>query len=384
MTILEKSHVLGSIEIPPPLILVIEDVGWWSGYSRPDMNQPFRTGMERMHGPEDYAAIIRLAKTLKTQIITGFVLCEWDRAGLLRELPSSTWMGSQWQGCLAGNEFQDQVESILNENPEYVSIAMHGVGHECWVGGVASRSEYHDENGVMRDKNQVISHIRMFSKLLRISGIKAPFPQIFIPPALKHSFGNGEQGFQKILADFGINYVITVFDKAKQFTPPMYKYATEECGVTLIERGLAPVSWDTISAKPEFSFAHPIIPLHWANILHHFPEQNGDVVDSWAEFLADGARQNGYVFFPDALTALSQIVFNQLTRIQPIGGGVILDISDVRRVLSTKTSIGFYAKLPPSARIREQDGKLESAEHIQKGLIQVLPFQPTEHIHIFF
>lgn len=383
MTILEsESHVLGSI--PPPLILVIEDVGWWSGYSRPDLNQPFRTGMERMHGPEDYAAIIRLAKALKTQIITGLVLCEWDRKGLLSELPSATWMGSQWQGCLAGNEFQDQVVSILNENPECVSIAMHGVGHECWVGGVASRSEFHDENGVMRDKNQVISHIAMFSKLLRISGIKAPFPQIFIPPALKHSFGNGEQGFQKILANFGINYVITVFDKAKQFTPPMHKYVSEECGVTLIERGLAPVSWDTISAKPEFSFTHPIIPLHWANILHPVPEQNGDVVGSWAEFLADGARQNGYVFFSDVLMALSQIVFYQLTRIKLIKRGIIFDISDVRRVLSTKIRFGFYAKLPPSARIREQDGRLAPADHIQEGLTQVLPSPHADEIHIFF
>lgn len=378
-----KSQLSESIVIPPPLLLVIEDVGWWSGYSRPEMNQPFRTGMERMHCPEDYAAIIRLAKALKTQIVAGFALCEWDRTGLLAELPSSTWLGLKWKGCRDGIGFQDQVVSILNEKHQYVNIAMHGLGHECWVGGAASRSEFHDENGVMRDKDQVTKHISMFEKLLRKTGINAPFPQIFIPPALKHSFGNGEQGFQKILADFGINYVITVFEKAKRFAQPMYEHVTKECGVTLIERGIAPVSWDNVSANPVFSFTHPVIPLHWANILHQIPKQNEDVVDRWAEFLASGALHNGYVFFPDALTALSQIIFYQLTRIEHIQGGVVLNISDVRRVLPKQISCEFYAELHPSARIRENDGKLEPADYIKSGLTKLIPSQDTERIQIF-
>lgn len=378
-----KSQTPESIVIPPPLLLVIEDVGWWSGYSRPELNQPFRTGMERMHVPEDYTAIIRLAKALKTQIVAGFVLCEWDRTGLLGELPSSTWLGSKWQGCREGIGFQDRVVSILNENPGSVNIAMHGLGHEYWAGGAASRSEFHDEKGIMRDKEQLTRHIAMFNKLLLMSGITAPSPKIFIPPALKHSLGNGEQGFQKILADFGISYVITAFDKAKQFAQPMYEHVTEECGVTLIERGTAPVSWDNISAKPEFSFTHPVIPLHWANILHHIPEQNEDVVDRWAEFLAAGALHNGYVFFPDALTALSQIIFHRLTRIEPFQGGAALDISDIRRVLSKQNDLSFHVKLPAAARIRRQDGRLKPADHIKKGLIQVFPSMRAEKIHIF-
>lgn len=348
------------------------------------MNQPFRSGMGRLHCVEDYTAIIRLAKALKTQIVAGFVLCEWDRTGLLADLPSSTWLGAQWKGCKDGIGFQDKVVSILNENPGYVNIAMHGIGHEYWVDGEASRSEFHDENGVMRDKEQVTRHISMFEKLLLMSGLNAPFPQIFIPPALKHSFGNGEQGFQKILADFGIDYVITVFDKAKQFARPMHKHVTEECGVTLIERGVAPVSWDSVSAKPEFPFTHPIVPIHWANILHPIPEQNEYVIDRWAEFLASGARLNGYIFFPDALTALSQIVFYRLTRIEAINGGVVLDISDARSVLPKQIRCEFYAELPPSARIREHDGKLAPADHIHEGLIQLLPSPHAEEIHIFF
>lgn len=370
--------------IPPPLLVVIEDVGWWSGHSRPEVNEPFRTGLGRMHCPEDYAAIIRLARSLKTQILAGFVLCEWDRAGLLRECPSATWLGSAWLGSQAGSTFQDQVVAILNGNPGCVSVAMHGVGHEYWVEGVAYRSEFHDEHGVMRDTSDVSLHIRLFGKLLEDSGIETPFPQVFIPPALKHSFGKGVHGFQKILADSGIRYVLTVFDKATQYASPMYPGVTEECGVTLIERGLSPVSWNTVSAHPQFPFNHPVIPLHWANILHPIPEQNGDVVDQWAAYLENGARHNGYIFFPDVMTALAQIVFYQLTRIQPIKNGVILDITDVRRVLPDPMSGGFYAILPESAKIRAQDGIVEPAYHIRKGLVKLVPSPRTEHIHIFF
>jgi hypothetical protein len=385
MTVSEpRKGRIETIRIPPPLLLVIEDVGWWNGHSLPEVNQPFRTGMSRMHCAEDYSAIIRLSRLLKTQILAGFVLCEWDRTGILRELPTATWMGSLWPGCMTGHKYQTQVVSILNENPEYLRLAMHGVGHECWIEGVASRSEFHDANGVMRDKNQVINHIRMFGKLLKTSGIEAPFPKIFIPPALKHSFGDGEQGFQKILADFGIRYVLTVFEKAKQFAPPMYTGLTRECGVTLIERGLAPVSWDQVSAKPQFPFNHPVIPLHWANILHPVPEQNTGVVDRWAEFLADGARHNGFIFLPDVDSSLSQIVYNQLTRIQPIKNGAILDISDVKPMLSNQTNHGFYVNLPPSSRIREQGGVMEPADHIQKGLVRLIPSQHNEQITVCF
>lgn len=379
-----KKNRLESVSIPPPLLVVIEDVGWWNGHSRPEVNQPFRTGMSRMHRPEDYSAIIRLARHLKTQILAGFVLCEWDRTGVLRELPTTTWMGSQWPGCMAGHTYQAQVVSIINENPECLSVAMHGVGHECWIDGVASRSEFHDANGVMRDKDQVINHIRMFEKLLKASGLESSFPQIFIPPALKHSFGNGEQGFQKILSDFGIRHVLTVFEKAKQFAPPMSPFVTQECGVTLIERGLVPVSWDQVSAKPEFPFNHPVIPLHWANILHPVPEKNAEVVDRWAEFLSDGARRNGFVFLPGVDAALSQIIFYQLTRIQPIKNGAIFDITDVKRVLSNQTNHGFYVKLPPSAKIREQDGVMEQADLIQEGLVRLTPSQHTKHITVCF
>jgi hypothetical protein len=371
----------GSLEIPPPLLVVVEDVGWWSGFSRPESNEPFRTGMGRMHGTADYSALVRLAEALNTQIIVGFVLCEWDRMGILRDCPSATWKGRAWRGSGVDAGDLESAAAIVNANPEGLCMALHGVGHEYWSDGISFRSEFHDENGTMRSREDVVDHIRFFWRLLASSGIRSPFPEVFIPPALKHSFGDGETGFQKILADAGIRFVITVFDKARRYSSPMFADVTSECGVTLIERGLSPVSWDTVAAEPNFSFSHPVLPLHWANLLHNDMSRNSEVVDAWGAYLADGACRNGFVFFRDAMDALVQIVYFKLARIRESEGGVMLDISDVRRVIPAFAGRGVAVRIPDDYVLHDGDGWFRS-ESAGEGLVRLIPAAHSDIVRI--
>ncbi len=83
------------LSIPMPLLVTIDDTGWWLGQDGSAKGQPFRTGMPRVHGPGDYTALIALGRSLDMKIPAGFVLCEWDRTQLLREVPSATWMAGQ-------------------------------------------------------------------------------------------------------------------------------------------------------------------------------------------------------------------------------------------------------------------------------------------------
>jgi hypothetical protein len=293
-------------------------------------------------------------------------------------------MGSEWRGCTEGQEHQAKVVSMLNENPDCVLLAMHGVGHEFWTDGTASRTEFHDEKGAMRDRDRIKMHISFFAKILESSGLKASFPDVFIPPALKHSFGDGDRGFQKILSDSGVGFVLTVLDKARQISPPKTPHLTWECGVTLIERGLSPVPWDLLQAKPRFDFSQPVLPLHWANILHRDPEKNGDVVDAWASFLEEGTRKNGFVLLPDAMDSLAQIVFYHLLRIVPVENGAVLDLSYVRRMNPKLIHRGFYAELPPYAYMGKQEGFIESAGDIRHGLYKLFPAENRDWIRILF
>ncbi|MDD4180900.1 MAG: hypothetical protein PHE87_04675, partial [Victivallaceae bacterium] len=77
------------LSIPMPLLLVIDDVGWWSGENGGHKNEPYRTGINRDHCLGDYLAIIELAKRINMRIQIGMVLCDWSRNNILAKIPST-------------------------------------------------------------------------------------------------------------------------------------------------------------------------------------------------------------------------------------------------------------------------------------------------------
>ena len=85
-----------SVSIPMPIQVVIDDVGWWSGHDGSKNQEPYRTGILRNHVPADYSAIVKLGKALNIRPQAAMVLCEWDKENILRELPTATWMGKNW------------------------------------------------------------------------------------------------------------------------------------------------------------------------------------------------------------------------------------------------------------------------------------------------
>jgi hypothetical protein len=369
-------------EIPPPLIVVVEDVGWWSGHDGSSHNEPYRTGMPRMHVPSDYSALVTLSECLGAQVLAGLVLCEWDTNDLLKELPSATWMGALWQCPMKGRAELPKAVDILNSHKKHIALALHGIGHEFWDQGRISRTEFHDKDGVMRGRTDILRHMAMFGKLFETAGFDSPFPSIFIPPALKHSFGNGHHGFQQILADAGIGCVLTVFRKARQHSPPIFETITEECGVTLIERGAAPVSWDMVAAKPCFGFDHPVVPLHWANILHPDPDQSQSIAKAWGRYLRQGADKHRFLRLPDVTVALSQIVFHTLARTFPVPGGLRLDISQALRVLSPVLPPSFYMRLPSTAMMPAGQGRLTATDLPGSRMTHVIPEPGTNVMDI--
>ncbi|SDU45084.1 hypothetical protein, partial [Desulfobacula phenolica] len=129
------------IQIPMPLIISIEDVGWWSGKNGSAFNQPYRTGMQRDHIPEDYTALAALGKGLDMRILAGFVLCEWDKTNLLRQVPSATWMADKWRVSEKNRDLKEKAAWIINKEKQKIEFGLHGVGHEFWTKGGMERSE---------------------------------------------------------------------------------------------------------------------------------------------------------------------------------------------------------------------------------------------------
>lgn len=332
------------LSIPMPLQVIVDDVGWWSGKDGSHINQPFRTGMRRDHVSEDYTALAKLGRKLHTKILAGFVLCEWDKFNVLKKLPSATWMGTQWSMAGTRDEEKERAAQIIKNAGENVEIALHGIGHEFWINKKMHRAEFHNEQCRMRDRDIIRKHLEYFFKLMDQYGL-SPRPSCFIPPAMKHSFGNGDEGFQKLLNEAGICYVATHFKKARQYSKPIHPKITWECGVMLVDRGRHVPVWNDTDCDPVFSFDGPILPLHWSNILHHDPEKNSMVVDRWVRFIQACAKKNGYVLSPNFMSCLTQFSHKKFSKIEKIHNGYILDLSWRKHIPENLLGDTFFVRV---------------------------------------
>ncbi len=282
------NHVINKnlhVFIPMPVFPIVEDVGWWQGEDGSAYQQPYRNAFPRRHCLADYQALVRLADRLGVRIGLGMVLCEWDRNNLLGKIKGATWMGSHWNNQINQGPWLDEAAEYLRGQQGSLELGLHGLCHEFWHQGQMERSEFHDQNGNMRSRQVVKSHLEAFGMILEQNGF-SELPRLFFPPALNHSFGN--ESIQALLHDFGIRYVITRFSRARRFAPPHHEKITWECGVGLLERGLSPVLWNISASSPAWDFSGPILPLHWGNLLHRDIERSNDIVDQWAELLLAG------------------------------------------------------------------------------------------------
>ncbi len=332
------------ISIPMPLQIVVEDAGWWSGTDGSARGEPFRTAMGRRHLPEDYEALAALGARLGMRPLLPFVLAEWDRRNILRKIPSATWMGEEWDNRGNVGPWLWLAADILRKNACHLEIGLHGVGHEYWQSGRMSRSEFHDAHGVMRPESRVVRHLEAFGEILAENDL-GPFPEAFVPPALHHSFGNGASGFQEILSRFGVRFVTTIFHRAKAWSKPLHKRLTWECGVLLLERGASPVPWDSVAAKPAFSFDGPILSLHWANLLHPDPAKNIEVVDRWADFIRPANRSFHRMLSSGTAACRTQFAFRSLARITPREKGFEIDIGQLDSLPAKTIDRSFHVKI---------------------------------------
>lgn len=373
------------VSLPMPIFIVVEDVGWWQGRDGSANNEPFRNGFSRRHCLNDYRALARLAKRLKMRIAIGMVLGEWDRRNLLRNVVGSTWLGSSWDNRINQGPWFDEAAQFLRENEEWLEIACHGLCHEFWREGRMERSEFHDPSGHMRPRDIVKSHLDAFAKLLEEHKLPG-FPRIFLPPALLHSFGNGDDSMQAILHDYGVRYVVTRFSKARRYSEPLHEKITWECGVGLLERGLAPVPWHEAAARPAWDFSNPILPLHWSNLLHPDPTENFSVVDRWAAMLEKQANSMDYVLAPDFASCWSQAAACQLAKLVADGRKITVDLSMFDEVPGFNGSIFLKIEGPPGLIWQCRGGQIISCRNdpsgIQTVVVRRLPGQSLVQLEI--
>jgi len=319
------------LAIPMPLQIVIDDVGWWSGADGHERGEPFRSGIGRDHVPADYEAIVALGRALGMRPQAAMVLCEWDRDNILRNLPTSTWMGENWDNSRRVGPWLDEAAGIIRENAEHFELALHGIGHEYWIDGRLSRAEWHDSRGRMRPAGQVRAHLDYFDRILRRNDL-GRFPESFVPAAFYHTFGAEETDFAAIARRAGIKYISTPFSTMHEQTPPAHGLFGVDRGVMTVDRGDAGIAWNEVDSRPPEEIHGPILGLHWPNILHENPLRNGETVARWVAALKRWEQSIDRMLAPDTASCWTQLAYRALTRVRQDRNCVRLDIRAVREL----------------------------------------------------
>lgn len=310
--------------LPLPIQIVVDDVGWRLGMDGHEHGQPYRTGIQRLHGPEDYAALARLGRLTGTRPQAAFVLCEWDIRNRLRAVPTSQWMGAAWDNSANHGAWMEASAQVVRDQREHLELIFHGIGHEFWPGGGGrfERAEMHDKQGNFRGRAEAAARLDLFAAILDDHRL-GTFPTAYIPCAAYHHAGGG---LSALLRERGVRTMSTPYcavrDLAQQRLSPWF---TMDDGVLLIERGNDPVQWNAIAPAPLGAIDQPILGFHWPAFLHADPARNDEVVDAWAAHILAQGRRPGRWLAPSTEAHADQLAHHALTTVAVADGALVID-----------------------------------------------------------
>ncbi len=317
--------------IPMPIQVVIDDVGWWSGRDGSQQQEPYRTGIPRDHVPEDYEAIVQFGRDLGIRPQAAMILAEWDKKNILRKLPTSTWMGSDWDNRKWVGLWMEKAADIIRGNPACFELTLHGVGHEFWTDGIFTRAEWADVHGVMRPSDQVEAHLDAFEALLNQHQL-GPMPGSFVPTAFLHGFGPSagqKTSMAEILSRRGIVYINTPFESMRNREAVNHGVFGFDSGVITIDRGHDLLDWNIIGKMPAGELQGPTCGMHWANLLHPDPARNSEIVEGWVRLLRPLKDSPDRWLAPDSEAFRTQLTHHICTELVPTEKGFRLDFTKV-------------------------------------------------------
>ena len=380
-----------SVTIPLPIQMVIDDVGWWVGPDGSSRQEPYRSGISRDHVTADYEALVHLARTLGIRPQIAMALCEWDTDNILRKLPTSTWMGEDWDNRplikRVGSQL-DEAAQILRDNQRHLEITIHAIGHEYWTAGKFTRAEWADIHGVMRPPDQVAAHLDFFGQLMDQHDL-GPLPDSFVPTAFLHTFGpSGEhkESFATIARRQGVKYINTLFRSMRNVEAVQHGLFGFDGDVMTVDRGPEIECLErndsvsdqgrylggTISTRPAGTLTGPTCGIHWANVLHIDPRRNLEIVDGWVKFLQAHHDRFDMILAPDSNAFRRQLAHCQCTRLAFRDKVIDFSFTAVDHLPQTVNKDSFTIKVKGSRKlafesfgidIASTDSKVKDGSH---------------------
>ncbi len=367
--------------IPFPIQVVIDDVGWWSGQDGSAQQEPYRTGIQRNHVPADYQAIVDLGRALNIRPQAAMVLCEWDKENILRQLPTSTWMGESWDNSKWVGPWMDEAADIIRSNSRFFEFTIHGIGHEYWTAGKFTRAEWADNDGVMRPRDQVEKHLDYFARLMAQHRL-GELPESFVPTAFRHSFGRSQGrdvSLAELLQKHGVTYINTPFRIMKNAEAIQHQLFGFDAGVMTVDRGQDLFEWKVIGATPDGDLQGPTCGMHWPNLLHATPDRNSEVVQRWVKFLKPYNHKPETMLAPDSLYFRRQLAHHVCTKVKTTNQSIELDFTQTDALPNVFANSEFMLRIISANPLRFHARNIrltsESSQKIDGSILYSLELQ---------
>lgn len=314
--------------IPDCTQLVLDDVGWFCGYDDRACGGPSRTGMPRRHCADDYKAIEYLGELLDMKINCAFVIGEWDPDNRLRKIPHLSKFGSNWNNAAYVNEDEvRQCVEVINASP-YIDVAVHGLLHGYYQSGTDNYdcSDYYyriNRELFMVPEEEVRLRLDSFFELCRYYGIRKPLNS-FVPPSFNYRWNE----LSRILKDYGIDYVSTIFKTMETEQPK--EFADVENGIITVDRKHNMIPFYAYDCNYE---ALPpvggIFGAHWPNILHFESEKYPDVVRRAAAYFKRCGEVFGIILSRDMRFCASHSLYKRYAKVRFEGDVMHIDLTEV-------------------------------------------------------
>ena len=348
---------INDIKIPVPFQFSIDDLGWMDGrIPFWDDWQPTRTGIPRLHTIEDYEMLNEIGRSVNMKIVGMFVMGDWDRKGILRDVPYSNRLGKNWTGSQYIDEkVQSEIRDFLN-SCEYLEIGMHGLLHECWddngnhAGSEFTPSiDFNTPTTCEPPESYIRAHVDAFFEILKDQGFNMTpraltFPSYCEDPQNRKTCG-------KVFSEYGFKYWNEMrLDET---------YFNNGIMINGMPDFIGP--WEAFDMNPDkipvFSEDKAgIICGHWPNFLRFDPELSITNLNKWTSFLNRQAEVFGVVLSRDIAFAHNQLLYRHNCTISEVDGKIKIDFSAADALAPSDFDAPIYISVKKGVKPFECEG----------------------------
>jgi len=307
-----------SLNVPKPMAIDIDDLGWKEGWDLHESGGPYRLGLPRgrvMTLP-DYEVLVYISKTVGVRIKGLFIMSEFDRSNICARYPTTNEKGSDWDNSALVSDSDFTVMDYVKENAAHIEFGLHGVRHEFWDAEThaASRAEWAD-NQKKRPYDILWGHMECFKKLIDQYGID--FPRSVRTAAANYYYNPGDpEDTGALMRNWGVKYATL---------PPNREYVTNHGLMVLLRSG--GVAWDAVSSAPDSYPETEFMTSHWTNFVNIDPAHNHEAGDKWIAWFNKVKEDPNRYTAKNTAQLYSQFLYRKFSQVFVTGNSVLVDNS---------------------------------------------------------